>query len=118
MLNFSKRYDFTPQLHFPICETFEVIYETKLLGITITSNLSWSRHIEDICRWATKKLWVLVRFKSLGGTRDQLLTMYHTRIRSTQEFIALVFHSGLTLDQSRQLELIQKNALVIILGVN
>ena len=116
--NFSKSYDFTPQLHFPNSEALEVIYETKLLGVTITSNLSWSSHVEDICRRATKKLWVLVRFKSLGGTTEQLLTVYQTRIRSTLEFAAPVFHSGLTLDQSRQLEMIQKKALVIILGVN
>ena len=116
--NFSKSYDFTPQLHFPNSEALEVIYETKLLGVTITSNLSWSRHVEDICRRATKKLWVLVRFKSLGGTAEQLLTVYQTRIRSTLEFAAPVFHSGLTLDQSRQLEMVQKKALVIILGVN
>ena len=49
---------------------------------------------------------------------EQLLTVYQTRIRSTLEFAAPVFHSGLTLDQSRQLEMIQKKALVIILGVN
>ena len=54
--NFSKSYDFTLQLHFPNSEASVVIYETKLLGVTITSNLSWSSHVEDLCRRATKKL--------------------------------------------------------------
>ena len=88
------------------------------MGVTITSNLSWSRHVEDICRRATKKLWVLVRFKSLGGTKVQLLTVYQARIRSTLEFAAPVFHSGLTLDQSRQIEQVQKKAFAIILGAD
>ena len=78
--------------------------------------MSWSLHTRDITKRATKKLWVLVRFKSLGGTQEQLLTTYTTRIRSTLEFAAPVFHSGLTQEQSRQIEMVQKKALAIILG--
>ena len=68
--NFSRKYDFLPQINFPDCEPLEVIYHTKLLGITISSDLTWSLHTEDITKRATKKLWVLVRFKSLGGTPE------------------------------------------------
>ena len=114
--NFSKNYDFLPQLHFPNCEALEVIHETRLLGVTITSNLSWAKHVQNICSSATKKLWILVRFKSLGGTTSQLVTVYLTRVRSTLEFAAPVFHSGLTKDQSREIEMVQKKALTIILG--
>ena len=114
--NFSRKYDFLPQIQFPECEPLEVIYHTKLLGVTISSDLSWSLHTTDITKRATKKLWVLVRFKSLGGTQEQLLTTYTTRIRSTLEFAAPVFHSGLTQEQSRQIEMVQKKALAIILG--
>ena len=74
--NFSKKLDFLPQLHFPDCDPLEVIYETKLLGVTLTSNLSWSSHVNDITRRATQKLWVMIRFKSLGGTTEQLTTVY------------------------------------------
>ena len=114
--NFSKKYNFLPQLHFPNCDPLEVIYETRLLGVTITSDLSWTTHVNDICSRASKKLWVLVRFKSLGGTTNQLLTVYMTRIRSTLEFACPVFHGGLTKDQSNQIELVQKKALAVILG--
>ena len=108
--NFSKNYDFLLQLNFPNCEALE--------GVTITSNLSWSRHVQNICSSATKKLWVLVRFKSLGGTTAQLVTIYLTRVRSTLEFAAPVFHCGLTKDQSRDIEMVQKKALAIILGAS
>jgi hypothetical protein len=114
--NLSKKYDFLPQLGFPGEEPLEVIYTTKLLGVTLSSDLSWSHHIDDIAKRATKKLWVIIRFKTLGGTRDQLLTVYQTRVRSTLEFAAPVFSSGLTQDQSRQLEMVQKKAFAIILG--
>ena len=109
--NFSKKYEFLPQLFFPNSKPIEVIYETRLLGVTIYSNLSWASHVKDITTRATKKLWVLVRFKSLGGSTQQLLTVYITRIRSTLEFASPVFHSGLTRDQSEQIELIQKKSL-------
>ena len=114
--NLSQKHDFLPQLSFPQCEPLEVIYKTRLLGVTITSDLHWSEHINDITKQATKKLWVLIRFKAVGGTTDQLLTVYKTRIRSTLEFAAPVFHSGLTKEQSRKLEMVQKKALVIILS--
>ena len=68
--NFSKKFDFLPQVSFPGCEPLEVIYETRLLGVIISSNLSWASHVNDITMRATKKLWVLIRFRSLGGTTD------------------------------------------------
>ena len=74
--------------------------------------------VSALCKRATKKLWILIRFKNLSGTTNQLLTVYKYRIRSTLEFGAPVFHSGLTMDQSRELELVQKKALAIILGNN
>ena len=116
IFNFSKKFDFLPQLSFPGSDPLEVIYETKLLGVVLTSNLSWTQHVNEISRQATKKLWILIRFKSLGGTTSQLVTVYQCRIRSTLEFCAPVFHSGLTKEQSRQLELVQKKAMAIILG--
>ena len=54
--------------------------------------------------------------KLLGGTTDQLLAVYLTRIRSILEFTCPVFHSGLTKDQSQQIELVQKKGLAVILG--
>ena len=97
--NLSKKYDFLPQLGFPGEQPLEVIYTTKLLGVTLSSDLSWSHHIDDITKRATKKLWVIIRFKTLGDTRDQLLSEYQLRVRSTLEFAESVFSRGLTQDQ-------------------
>ena len=114
--NFYKKSDFLPLLSFPGLEPLGVIYTTQLLGVTITSNLSWSSYVHDITTRATKKLWILVRFKSLGATTQQLQTVYFTRIRSTLEFAAPVFHSGLTNHQSAKIERVQKKTLAIILS--
>ena len=80
------------------------------------SNFSWQEHVSTITKNATKKLWVLVRFKGLGGSQSQLLKVYQTRVRSTLEFAAPVFYGGLTMEQSRQIESVQKKAFAIILG--
>ena len=114
--NFTKKSDFLPQLSFPGGEPLEVIYSTRLLGVIISSDLSWSNHVNDIVLRAVKKLWILIRFKSLGATTQQLLQVYFTRVRSTLEFAAPVFHGGLTKLQSNQLEMVQKKALAIILA--
>ena len=58
----------------------------------------------------------MIRFKSLGGTRAQLLTIYQACVRSVLEFAAPVFSSGLTKSQSQQIEMVQKRAFAIFLG--
>ena len=114
--NLSTKYDFLPRLFFPNTEPLEVIYETRLLGVILASDLSWSPHVNDITKRATSKLWILVRFKSLGASQNQLLKVYQTRIRSTLEFASPVFTSGLAKEQSMKIESIQKKAFALILG--
>ena len=114
--NFTRKSDFLPLISFPGGEPLEVIYTTWLLCVIITSDLSWSSHVDDIVTRATKKLWIIVRFKSLGATTTQLLTVYIARVRSTLEFAAPVFHSSLTKLQSAKIEMVQKKALAIILS--
>ena len=65
---------------------------------------------------SNQKLWILIRFKSLGGSQDQLLCIYQTRIRSTLEFAAPVFTGALTKQHEQKIELVQKKAFAIILG--
>ena len=114
--NTSKKYDFLPQLHFPDKDPLEVNYKTKLLGVTLTSNLTWTAHANDITKRATGKLWVLVRFKTLGESHDHILKVYQTCVRSTMELAAPVYNSGLTQEQSRQIKMVQKKAFAVILG--
>ena len=72
--------------------------------------------MDDICARATRKIWILVRFKNLGATQSQLRTVYIARIRSTLEFAAPVFAGALTKTQSFQIELVQKKAFAVILS--
>ena len=114
--NFSKTRDFIPHLSFPSSEPLDVVNQTKLVGLIVTSNLSWGPHVDYTVVNASKKLWLLVRFKNRGGSQDQLLTLYQLKIRSIAEFATPAFHGALTLQQSNDLEMIQKKAFAIILG--
>ena len=114
--NFTKTRDFTPELSFPDGEAIEVIYQTKLVGLVIDSSLSWGPHVEYTTKNACKKLWQLIRFKNLGASQSQLITLYQLKIRCLLEFAAPAFHGALTKQQSEDLEMVQKKALAIILG--
>ena len=114
--NFTKSMKFLPQISFPDREPLEVIYQTKLVGVIVDTSLSWGPHVEYTVSNAGSKLWLLVRFKSMGATQDQLLTLYQMKIRCIAEFAAPACHGALTLQQSNDLEMIQKKAFAIILG--
>ena len=114
--NFSTKHDFIPRLNFPGGEPLKVIYETKLLGVTISSDLTFSAHVEEITRKATKNMWLLLRFRDMGASRYQLLTLWQQKGRSLLEFASPVFFSRLTQEQSKAIENVQRKAFSIILG--
>ena len=116
VFNTSSKYAFEPELSFPGEEPLEVVQQARLLGVQITNDLSWTNHVKDITTRAVKKLWVLIRFKNIGASTSQLVQVYQSRIRRTLETSAPVFSYGLTQEQIRAIEMVQKKAFVIILG--
>ena len=114
--NFTKTRDFIPEFSFPGGEPLDVIYQTKLVGVVIDSSLSWGPHVEYTVTNASKKLWLLIRFKNLGASREQLITLFQLKIRCLAEFAAPAFNGALTKQQSADLEMIQKKAFGVILG--
>ena len=114
--NFTKTKDFIPEISFPGSEPLEVIYQTKLVGVIVDSSLSWQPHTDYTVKNASRKLWLLIRFKERGGSQGQLVTLYQLKIRSLLEFAAPAFHGALTVQQSNEFEMVQKKAFAIILG--
>ena len=105
-----------PSLTTSTGEALEVIYELKLVGLVVTSDLTWGAHINYTVDRVNKVIWQLVRFRQLGATRGQLLTYYTLKIRSVLMFGAVCFHSSLSVELSRRLELQQKRCLRVILS--
>ena len=61
---------------------------------------------------------MLTKLKYTGVSTEDLIEIYVLFIRSLTEYCATAFHSSLTLEQSRDIERIQKTCLKLILGDN
>ena len=94
----------------------ELVEETRLLGVVVRSDLSWSAHVDDIVKRCNKKLWILRRLKKLGADNLDLKEIYETQIRNILEYAAPVWHPAVTGEQRLKVERIQKSALHIILA--
>ena len=119
LFNTSRNFDFPPEMRLPdsaSADFLNVVEVTRLLGVQVTTDLKWSEHTKFICKRANSKLWMLRRMKILRIDPDIIIDFYFKEIRSICEMACQVFHSGLTKNQSRDIESIQKRALKLILG--
>ena len=117
LFNNSKQNDFLPELKLN-GKNLEVVEQMKLLGVIITSDLKWHENTNNIVKKASKKMWILRRLRNLGASRSTLLDIYMKYVRSVVEFSTVVWHAGLTKENTEQIERVQKAAFAIILGGN
>ena len=106
------------QFPVPVVETTPLACtsQAKVLGVYLSSDLRWDAHVQHIVRTASKRIHMLIRLKSTGASREDLLRTYTVFIRPTVEYAAPVWHSSLSNSQSSEIEAIQKRSLKIILG--
>ena len=107
--------DFTTRLHLN-GRSLERISVTKLLGVWIEEDMSWTRNCKEICKRAFSRLSIITKLRYVGVSQDDLLDIYVLFIRSVAEYCSVSFHSSLTKEQSRKLESIQRTCLKVILG--
>ena len=88
----------------------ECIETAKLLGIFLTSDLRWDVNSKEIYKKAMTKMWLLRRLKMLKLDYHSILEIYLKEIRPVLEHGVAVWNSGLTKNQSNELEKIQKIA--------
>ena len=111
----SRKWDFPPELHFSDGSQLECIPETRLLGVVVSQDLRWANNTAFICQKARQKLWILRRMLNFNLDLNQLYDVYCKEIRSILELAVPVWHSGLTKQQTSEIESIQKIAFRIIL---
>ena len=116
VFNTSRKYDFPPEFSFSNGELLEVVDETLLLGVSITTDLKWHSNTQLIFKKAMSKMWLLRRMKSVNLEPSLILEYYLKEIRILAEHGVAIWNSGLTVNQAQVLEKIQKVALKIILG--
>ena len=93
----------------------EVVKETKLLGVYITSDLKWNKNTDHLIKDANKRMRILHQASKFSRNFQDLLVIYKSFIRSKLEQSASVWHSSLTKNNEDDLERVQKSALKVIL---
>ena len=85
------------------------------LGITISNNLKWNKHINTICNKAEKHLWLVIRTLSFRAPLKAKLTTYIAMIRSIIEYGSPVW-SPSKKNLRKEVEAIQRKATNFIMS--
>ena len=117
IFNFSKTKQFTTNLKVNNSK-MEVVDECKLLGTSITKNMTWNRNTSELVKKKMGLKEVLYKAASFTKSKQDLKLIYLTYIRSALEQSAVVWHSSLTSKNRKDLERVQKAAVEVIMGPN
>ena len=85
----------------------------KLLGLTLSIDLSWNLHVDNVFKKANSRLYALRLLKRAELRQSDLVEMYCLFIRSSAEYAAPAW-SNMTVNLSDLIENIQKRSLRII----
>ena len=84
------------------------------MSVWIESDLKWNNNTCSIIKKGRKRLYFLKVLKKYAARAKDLLSFYCSLIQSVLEYGDILWHGGLTLLQSHDIERIQKRALRII----
>ena len=112
-ISFAKK-----ESHFPTIvinnEELGLVNSAKLLGVTISYNLTWNEHINEKIKKAFKCLYFLSQLKRVRVAKQDLVLFYTSCIQSILTYASPVFFYALPEYLKNELERIQKRALRII----
>lgn len=91
------------------------VCEYKYLGVTLTSDLRWSKHIQNISSSAFRKLGFLRR-KLKNAPTSVKLQAYNSLVRSKIEYANIIWDPNTKKDASK-LEMVQRRAVRFIYGM-
>ena len=114
IFNFTQKYQFSTRLAIE-GDVLETVTDTKLLGTVISNDLRWDKNTQSIVKKANRRMEILRRISPFGASKDEMKNIYILYVRSLLEQSCTVWNSGLTNENSEDLERVQKNALKIIL---
>jgi hypothetical protein len=91
----------------------ERVTQAKLLGVVLSNTLDWEAHVEYMCSKASRRLYFLTLLRRAGVDPKDIVRVFTSIVRSVLEYACEVWHPGLTQEQTKTLEHIQKRALHI-----
>ena len=114
IFNFTNSHQFTSQVKIE-SENIEIIKQTKLLGVIVSDSLSWDSNTMQLIKRANSRMRLLHKLVEFGVAVPDLVNIYVLYVRSILEQSCQVWNSALTLENSQNLERVQKTSLKIIL---
>ncbi len=97
-------------------ESLAYVDKAKVLGMWLQNDLKWDTQVSNMLVKANRRLFMLRSLKKFGFDKDELLVVYKSYLRPVLEYVAPIWHSGITSKQSYEIERIQKRACKTILG--
>lgn len=91
-----------------------MVHTAKILGLTVSNNLLWNNHVNNVIKKANKRLFFLVQLKRAKVPVTDIINFYCACIRPVLEYGAQVFHYALPEYLQENLERVQKRALSFI----
>ncbi len=73
------------------------VNSAKLLGITVSSDLTWGNHVNDIYNRAAQRLYSLMMLCRSGLPSQDMLEYYLFKIKPVIEYVCQVWRGRLTL---------------------
>ena len=89
----------------------EQVEHAKLLGVILSNDLTWNKHVDSIVKKAAKRVYMLYQLKRAGICQTDLVTVYISVVRPVLEYACPVWHTNLPKYLSDNIEMIQKRAM-------
>ena len=109
IIDFSRNYSLTSGIQSVTIgeQVLERVEHAKMLGVTISNNLTWRKHVDNIVSKAGKRVYMLYQLKRAGISQNDLVKMYVSIIRPVLEYACPSLPKYL----SDAIEMIQKRVL-------
>ena len=110
IIDFSRNYSLTSGIRSVTIgeQVLERVEHAKMLGVTISNNLAWSKHVDNIVSKAGKRVYMLYQLKRAGISQLDLVKIYVSVIRPVLEYACPVWSTKYLSDA---IEMIQKRVL-------
>ena len=93
---------------------WKLLMKQNYWGLTVTSNLKWNSHVNNIVLKSSKRIYLLVQLKRAKVSIQDILQFYSVCVRPILEYASTVFHYSIPKYLSDEIEHVQKRALRIV----
>lgn len=117
IVNFTNNYQFHTRLKLKQ-ENVQIVDKMKILGTVITNQISWNENCSLLVKKVNARMQLLRKVWSFGSTPSEMVQLWKTFCRSILEQTCVVWDSGLTRENIKDLERTQKTFVKLDLEEN